>query len=62
MTATVYDDKFAHAQLAAEKYAKEQSAALENQVAEEQAALEEAAWQGKCSTRIQLLQSAILAT
>jgi hypothetical protein len=62
MTATAYDDKFAHAQLAAEKCVKEQSAASENQVAEEQAALEEAAWQGKCSTRIQLLQSAILAT
>jgi hypothetical protein len=41
MTATAHDDKFVHAQLAAEKHAKEQSAASENQVAEEQAASEE---------------------
>jgi hypothetical protein len=40
ITATVYEDKFAHAELAAEKYAKEQSAASENQVAEDQAVLE----------------------
>jgi hypothetical protein len=41
VTATVCDDKFAHAQLAAEKRAKEQAAAWENQVAKEQAASEE---------------------